>query len=590
MMNKNTQRIVIAIIAVMLAIIMILSMVAPALAAEGQEPVEETALEADVGNPAEDEALPDNDGTAGQDGGSDAVSAEASLAGGEGDAGDAEAAAADSAGTSQTDNGNSKEGAASKDAAAKGADKSEAGKASDISLDADQNARILDGVKIGEVDVSGMTEEEANAAVNAHVAEMQSSVLTAKADGQEMFAAVSDLGFAWTNQNVVSRALALGRKGNILERYKARKDLAVNGIDLPIEREFSSEAMHGFISQCAATVNRLPVEHDLQMNPDGTIAVVEGSNGIQVDEASSYSAMLLYMNTGWRGGAPEFALTTTVLPPQRDLAQLSLVKDVIGTGDTDYSGSSAEREQNILNGTNLVSGHVLMPGEQFSLLEHVVPFTAENGYAPAPSYAEGSVIDTFGGGICQVSTTLYLAVLQAELQVDERFCHSMMVQYIEPSKDAAISEDGGKDLKFTNNTDAPIYIHGSAGNNALHFSIYGMETRPADRIVQYISNVLSQTDVQFIFLSDENLPAGTVIQSGNPHIGYEAELWKETTWNGETTREWINESSYRMTPITITVGVQTADQALKDSLMGAVAAEQLDQINGILVGAGLMAG
>ena len=102
--------------------------------------------------------------------------------------------------------------------------------------------------------------------------------------------------------------------------------------------------------------------------------------------------------------------------------------------------------------------------------------------------------------------------------------------------------------------------------------------------------MLSQTDVQFIFVADENLPVGTVSQSGDPHIGYEAELWKEITENGETTREWVNESSYRMTPITYTIGVQTDDAGLKANLMAAIASEQLDQVNSILIGSGFSVG
>ena len=580
MMNKNTQRIVVGIIAVILAVIMILSLVAPAMAAEGEvaedvvqaeEVVQgEEIVQAEETDPAIDPAMTE-DAAAGDVAGEAVPAQEAAV-------------------TEQTEGTDAAESAASDSASDQNANVSEAGTASEISLMASQSQVIPEGVKIGAVNVSGMNREQAEAAVNAHVEEMQNSVLTARADGQEMYIAVKDLGFSWTNQNVVSKALGLGCRGNILERYKVKKDLEVNGIELPIEREFSSEAMHSFISQCAATANRLPVENDLQLNADGSLSVVDGVNGVQVDEASSYSAMVLYMNTGWRGGAPEFSLTTTTLLPQRDKEQLALVKDIIGTGDTDYNGSSDSRIQNILNGTSLVSGIVLMPGEQFSLLEHVVPFTAENGYAPAPSYAEGSIVDTYGGGICQVSTTIYLAVLQAELQVDERSCHSMMVQYIEPSKDAAISEEGGKDLKFTNNTATPIYLYGTAADGKLHFSIYGVETRPAGRTVNYISNVLSQTDVQFIFVADENLPVGTVSQSGEPHIGYEAELWKEITENGETTREWVNESSYRMTPITYTIGVQTEDAGLKANLMAAIAAEQLDQVNSILIGSGYNVG
>ena len=71
----------------------------------------------------------------------------------------------------------------------------------------------------------------------------------------------------------------------------------------------------------------------------------------------------------------------------------------------------------------------------------------------AGSYLNGQVVDSLGGGICQVSTTLYNAVLLSELQVDERYNHSMIVSYVDPSADAAIAWDSGKDLKFTNNTD-----------------------------------------------------------------------------------------------------------------------------------------
>ena len=85
-----------------------------------------------------------------------------------------------------------------------------------------------------------------------------------------------------------------------------------------------------------------------------------------------------------------------------------------------------------------------------------MPFDAENGYALAASYEMGKVVDSYGGGICQVSTTLYVAVLKAELEVTERYSHSMIVHYVDPSMDAAIAE-GLKDLKFINNTDAPIY-------------------------------------------------------------------------------------------------------------------------------------
>ena len=97
----------------------------------------------------------------------------------------------------------------------------------------------------------------------------------------------------------------------------------------------------------------------------------------------------------------------------------------------------------------------MLPGEEFSAYETVSPFSEENGYHLAGSYLNGMVVESLGGGICQVSTTLYNAVLLAELEVVERHNHSMEVSYVQPSADAAIAESAGKDFKFRNNLDYP---------------------------------------------------------------------------------------------------------------------------------------
>ena len=94
----------------------------------------------------------------------------------------------------------------------------------------------------------------------------------------------------------------------------------------------------------------------------------------------------------------------------------------------------------------------MYPGEQFSVINAITPFTEENGYEEAGSYNQGEVVDSLGGGVCQVATTLYLALIRSELQIDRRSAHSMPVSYVKPAFDAAVAE-GSKDLKFTNNTD-----------------------------------------------------------------------------------------------------------------------------------------
>ena len=446
---------------------------------------------------------------------------------------------------------------------------------------------ILQGVKIGCVDVSGMTEAEATAAVSAQVQEMSAKTLTVNANGKSEMAAICALGFTWTNTDVASKAVSLGKSGNVLERYKVKKDAENVGISLPIERSYDEDAVSSFISKAAETTDVKPVSCTLTLGADGSLQVVDGTAGSEVDEYASMSTLMVYLNTGWESGDPSVDLVTNVTDPEDDREQLEKIKDVIGTGETNYAGSTDARCRNVENGVRLISGTLLKPGEQFSLLSHVVPFSAEHGYALAPSYAEGSVVDTYGGGICQVSTTLYLAVLQAELQVDSRSSHSMLVGYIQPSMDAAISEEGGKDLIFTNNTDSPIYIMGTAANGVIDFSIYGVETRAAGRTVAYRSETLSQTDATFSLKADDTIALGTLKQTATGHVGMEARLWKDVTENGKTVTTQVNDSTYNMSPIAYTVGTKTDNSDEKSAMQKAIADNELQEVYSVLASNGI---
>jgi len=328
------------------------------------------------------------------------------------------------------------------------------------------------------------------------------------------------------------------------------------------------------------------VSSTISINTDGTLSVTPGSNGLEVDQESSYSQLNVYLNSGWQNGEPEITLSSKVLTPRVPADSLKDVKDVLGRGWTDYGGSSNARCKNIENGVHLISGTILMPGESFSMLDHVVPFTAENGYELAPSIAEGSLVDTYGGGICQVATTLYLALLDAELQVDERHNHSMMVSYIEKSKDAAISEDGGKDLQFTNNLDVPIYIYGEADDGDLRFVIYGAEYRPEGREVAYESKVSHTEKVEVVIETSDSKPLGYFDCTTGGSEGIDAELIKVVTQDGESYTETVNTSYYPMQPCTYVVGLKSSDEQARDKVASAAYTQSVDKVANALAECG----
>ena len=146
-----------------------------------------------------------------------------------------------------------------------------------------------------------------------------------------------------------------------------------------------------------------------------------------------------YFNSGWDGADATIALVADVVEPEGNKESLAKVKDVLGTYHTNFSDSSASRITNIKNAVSKIDGTVLYPGEEFSVYAAIAPLDAENGYELAGAYENGTTVQSYGGGVCQVSTTLYNAVLYSELDVTQRSNHSMMVHYVDPSRDAAIA-------------------------------------------------------------------------------------------------------------------------------------------------------
>ena len=198
----------------------------------------------------------------------------------------------------------------------------------------------------------------------------------------------------------------------------------------------------------------------------------------------------------------------------------------------------------------------------------------------AGSYENGQVVNSFGGGICQVSTTLYNAVLYAELEVVERYPHSMLVAYVEPSRDAAIAGDY-LDFVFQNNYDTPIYIAGEIdANNQLRFSIYGKETRDPGRSVEFESETLKTEEYGVVYKENPEAPLGSMKYSGSPHNGKTAQLWKVEYQNGEeVNREVINYSTYEKSDQIIEVGTASDDAAASEMVRSAISTQDPDQIN-----------
>ena len=437
------------------------------------------------------------------------------------------------------------------------------------------------GIVVDGIDCSGLTEAQAYAAVSQNMKARRQALISMESDetGKNESVTVAELGLMWTNPLVLDEAGSYGHAPNVIARYKEDKDLERNGADFAAEISFDRSAVERAVANRAGTFNQSAVDAKLTRE-GGVFNVIPGQTGYVVDVEKSADRIIDMLLSGWAGENRKVSLAMQVDEPRGKTEELAQVKDLLGSYTTSYESSGTNRSNNIANGCRLINGHLLYPGERLSVLDCITPFTEENGYYLAGSYLGSQVVDSFGGGICQVSTTLYNAVIRAELQVNERYNHSMIIGYVEPSMDAAIAESSGMDFKFTNNTGHPVYIEGYTSGKRITFNVFGIETRDPGHRVEFKSETLEviSPEGQKIY-TDSAQPIG-YISVASAHTGYKAQLWKITYENGtEVSREIFNKSTYNPAPVSATVG--TAGE-MSPAFSEAIAANDIEAVKAMI--------
>jgi vancomycin resistance protein YoaR len=433
-----------------------------------------------------------------------------------------------------------------------------------------EGVTIADGVYIGNVNVSGMTEKQAQSAVEEYVAGLMDTTFTLKGESGSVSMTAQDMGVSADVNTAVTEAVALGRAGSLINRYKTTEDLKKQPVVLDMHLSVDKQATAQKLYKDSDKLSVAAVDNGLTRE-NGAFQFVKGKEGVEVNIVDSVYAINDFLAEEWDGTNNEIELVTDVVEPRGNEEELAQVTDLLGSFSTDFSTSGAGRAKNVTNGCSKINGTILYPGDSFDMAKTVSPFTQENGYELAGAYQNGTTVESFGGGICQVATTLYNAVIRAELEITMRFNHSMLVSYVQPSMDAAIAGDY-KDLRFKNNLDAPVYIEGYCSGGVIYFNVYGKETRPANRELSFESETVSTTDPETKFNLDSSLAIGYWSVDQSAHTGCVAQLWKIVKVDGEQqSRDLFNKSNYQASPKIITIGTKGANKETLAALKEAVA-------------------
>lgn len=411
---------------------------------------------------------------------------------------------------------------------------------------------MADGIRIGGIPVGGLTAEEAEQVILQREQKLSQTVMTLEQGEVSVSCTLSELGWRFET-NRVEEAIAIGNTGGLFRRYQERKAAKRMQYRFELTGTIDEETVVSFLKEHEELFLVLP-ENAKISRKDGHFLYTEHKQGKSLLIPETVRRM--EREAKYVTGEP--LTVTAALQPELPAVTTETAmrcRTLLGSFTTTYSAGNASRAGNLKNGAGLLNQTVVYPGEELSCQKVLGPFTEENGYLGAGAYSGGLIIESVGGGVCQISSTLYNAVLSAELTVTQRMPHSMTVSYVPLARDAAIAWDY-KDFRFVNSSDVPVLIESSAEYGELTVRIWGEESRDQERNIRFESITVKEIEPgAAVITKDPSKPAGYRKVTQQAKKGYEAELYKVITVGGkEVGRELVNKSYYAATPAQITVG------------------------------------
>ncbi|NLY48186.1 MAG: hypothetical protein GX059_04100 [Clostridiales bacterium] len=420
----------------------------------------------------------------------------------------------------------------------------------------EKEATIAKGVYIDTVDIGGMTVKEAQAALKKHIESLRGKSFAVLIGDATLVVTMEELDYKYEPNNYIEQAVKLGKAGNLIQRYKDNKDIEHGKKVYPLTYTYNEDKLMKILEKAAEKYKVKP-KNATFTRKNGEFIFTDHELGSRMDVESTFITVKEKLDNWNRLDFIVQAHMVDVLP-QYTREDLEKCTTILGEFTTEYKDSSEDRAANLANGARLINNAVLYPGDVFSSLDYLLPFTLENGYYMAGSYNAGRIEQTIGGGACQVTTTLYNAVLRAELEIVERHAHSMTVSYVDLAYDAAIAENS-KNFKFKNNLDLPILIEAFSRDRVITFRIWGHETRPENRTVKFENKVLKEIapPAEDKVTKDPTKPESYKKVTQKAKYGYVAELYKIVYEDGvEVSRELVNKSVYNAEPAHVTIGTK----------------------------------
>lgn len=383
------------------------------------------------------------------------------------------------------------------------------------------NNRIYPGVFVGTTQISGKTKQEVQAYFEKKNQQIQNTEFIFTTDSETATISAKDLGLGYNAKLLAAQAYSVGRSSDLFANASLVFQAYFTDIVLTPSYSYSSDKLTSALSPLIDSNQVTPVDALFTLNNGRVSAFRPSSDGQEVDmdtlkqELERKIPILLLKGTSATVTIP---LPVKKLPPKvttADANNLGIV-ELVGSGTSLFAHSIPSRIYNVELAASRINGVLVPPGEVFSFAKAVGDVSSFTGYQQAYVIENGKTVLGDGGGVCQVSTTLFRAALNAGLPIIERHAHAYRVGYYEedgpPGIDATVYVPS-IDLKFKNDTDHSILIQTAVDPQALRLTFYLYGTRDGREVTMTTPVVTNQTPPPpDLFTDDPTLPKGTVKQ------------------------------------------------------------------------------
>lgn len=413
---------------------------------------------------------------------------------------------------------------------------------------------IRSGVYVAGLHVGNLSPEQAQRYVAPYVNTLVNRPIAFHIEEDVLEVAPADLGVRPVLTTMIARAYAVGNRGSIWHQIGERWHAARQGVGIPLVVDVDHEVLTAWVDSVAAAYERPAIDARIEVIREGAesrAVVIPAVNGSQLDRSGIKDAIV---NAVAQSHDRTVRLALVDVPAMRSTEEVQAygIVQSVGSFSTRFDPKEHNRTVNIQIAAESLNGLILAPGEEFSFNRRVGPRIEALGYKEAPVIIDGELVPDIGGGVCQVSSTLYNAVLLAGLKVIHRIAHSIPSTYVPLGQDATVAYDY-LDFRFQNDSDRHVMIHAVVEGDRLTISFYG--DTPAYEEVYLQSEIVRVIEPETVEVASRELAPGQRRVMNAGRRGYDVHVWRiATRADGHVTKEVVSRSSYKPANRVVWVG------------------------------------